>query len=49
MCFFGYSNMHKCFKCLDVSTGQTYIFRDVVFDKNIFPCAKLHPNAGAQL
>jgi hypothetical protein len=49
MCFLGYSNMHKGFKCLDVSTGQTYIFRDVVFDENIFPFAKLHPNAGAQL
>jgi hypothetical protein len=41
--------MHKGFKCLDASTGRIYISRDVVFDENIFPFAKLYPNAGARL
>lgn len=27
--FLGYSNMHKGFKCLDISTGRVYISRDV--------------------
>jgi hypothetical protein len=43
------SNLHKGFKCLDVSTGRIYISRDVVFDEDIFPFLKLHPNAGARL
>jgi hypothetical protein len=47
--FLRYSNMHKGFKCLDASTGRIYISRDVVFDENIFPFAKLYPNAGARL
>jgi hypothetical protein len=47
--FFGYSNMHKCFKCLDVSEGRVYISRDVVFDEIVFPFSELHPNAGACL
>ena len=47
--FLGYSNLHKGFKCLDISTGRVYISRDVVFDENVFPFSKLHPNAGARL
>nr|ABA98728.2 retrotransposon protein, putative, Ty1-copia subclass [Oryza sativa Japonica Group] len=47
--FLGYSNIHKGFKCLDVSTGRVYISRDVVFDENVFPFSKLHSNAGARL
>jgi hypothetical protein len=47
--FLGYSNLHKGFKCLDISTGRIYISRDVVFYENIFPFTKLHPNAGARL
>ncbi|WVZ95434.1 LOW QUALITY PROTEIN: hypothetical protein U9M48_041200 [Paspalum notatum var. saurae] len=42
-------NIHKGFKCLDVSTGRVYISRDVVFDENVFPFSKLHSNAGATL
>jgi hypothetical protein len=38
--------MHKGFKCLDVSEGRIYIFRDVIFDETIFPFTKLHSNAG---
>ncbi|WVZ95274.1 hypothetical protein U9M48_041059 [Paspalum notatum var. saurae] len=34
--FLGYSTLHKGFKCLDNSTGRVYIFRDVVFDEDIF-------------
>jgi histone deacetylase 1/2 len=45
--FLGYSNLHKGFKCLDISTGRVYISRDVTFDENIFPFSKLHDNAGA--
>ena len=47
--FLGYSPRHKGVKCLDVSTGRVYISRDVVFDKNVFPFATLHPNAGSRL
>ena len=47
--FLGYSNLHKGFKCLDVSSGRIYISRDVVFDESIFPFSKLNPNAGARL
>jgi hypothetical protein len=47
--FLGYSNKHKGFKCLDANSGRIYISRDVVFDKNIFPFSKLHPNAGARI
>jgi hypothetical protein len=47
--FLGYINLHKGFKCLDVSTGRIYVSRDVVFDEGIFPFSKLHPNAGAKL
>jgi hypothetical protein len=35
--FLGYSSFHKSFKCLDRKTGRIYIFRDVLFDENIFP------------
>lgn len=47
--FLGYSPLHKGYKCLHVSTGRVYISRDVIFDENIFPFTKLHPNAGALL
>jgi hypothetical protein len=47
--FLGYNNMHKGFKCLDISTGRIYISRDVVFDEQNFPFADLHANAGARL
>lgn len=47
--FLGYSNMHKGFKCLDIQTGRVYISRDVIFDEEVLPFAKLHPNAGTRL
>jgi histone deacetylase 1/2 len=47
--FIGYSNMHKGYKCLDISTGRVYISRDVVFDESVFPFSELHSNAGARL
>jgi hypothetical protein len=47
--FIGYSNMHKGYKCLDISTGRLYIFYDIVFDESVFPFASLHSNAGARL
>ena len=49
MCFLGYSNLHKGYKCLEISTGRIYISRDVIFDETLFPFSKLHPNAGALL
>jgi histone deacetylase 1/2 len=47
--FLGYSNMHKGFKCLEISSGRVYISRDVVFDETEFPFSKLHSNVGARL
>ena len=34
---------------MDVATGRVYVSQDVVFAEKVFPFAKLHPNAGAQL
>jgi histone deacetylase 1/2 len=47
--FLGYSDMHKGYKCLDIATGRVYISCDVVFDENVFPFSKLHPDAGKRL
>jgi histone deacetylase 1/2 len=47
--FLGYSNMHKGYKCLDISSGRVYISRDVIFDEAIFPFSELHEDAGARL
>jgi histone deacetylase 1/2 len=47
--FVGYSNSHKGYKCLDISSGRLYISRDIVFDEIVFPFASLHDNAGARL
>jgi histone deacetylase 1/2 len=44
--FLGYSNMHKGFKCLDVSEDRIYIYRDLLFDENLFPFSELHSNVG---
>jgi hypothetical protein len=41
--------MHKGFKCLDIAEGCIYISRDVVFDEDVYPFSKLHPNARARL
>ena len=41
--FLGYSFMHKGYKCLDRSTGRIYIYRDVVFDEQVFPFACTTP------
>jgi hypothetical protein len=47
--FLGYSNLHKGYKYLDISTGRMYISRDIVFYETIFPFFSLHSNAGARL
>jgi hypothetical protein len=47
--FLGYSNLHKGFKCLNVSGGHVYISRDVVFDETDFPFTKLTLNVGTHL
>jgi hypothetical protein len=46
--FLGYSNMHKGFKCLDVSKGHIYISQDVIFDESMFPFASLSSNASTR-
>lgn len=47
--FLGHNNLHKGYKCLDISTGRAYISSDVIFDEHIFPLSKLHSNASALL
>lgn len=47
--YLGVSDMHKGFKCLDITTGQVYISRDVIFDESIYPFRDLHSNVGAKL
>jgi histone deacetylase 1/2 len=47
--FLRYSNLHNGFKCLDISSGRVYISRDVVFDEDVLPFSRLHPNVGARL
>jgi hypothetical protein len=39
--FLGYSNLHKDFKCLDVSGGHVYILQDLIFDETVFSFTKL--------
>jgi histone deacetylase 1/2 len=41
--FLGYSNLHKGFKCLDISTGRVYISCDVVFDEDTLPFQNFIP------
>jgi hypothetical protein len=43
--FIGYSELHKGYKCLHISTGRVYISRDVIFDGHVFPFSKLPENA----
>jgi hypothetical protein len=47
--FLRYNNKHKGFKCIDLSTGRTYISQDVIFDENVFTFSKLHPNAAPRV
>jgi hypothetical protein len=47
--FLGYSDLHKEYKCFDVSSSRIYISRDVIFDEEVFPFSNLHPNTGACL
>jgi hypothetical protein len=47
--FLGYSEMHKGYKCLEVSTHRIYVSRNVIFDEESFPFSELNSNAGARL
>jgi hypothetical protein len=47
--FLGYSDLHKGYKCLDVSSGCIYISRVVIFDEEVFSFSNLHPDTGARL
>jgi hypothetical protein len=45
--FIGYSNHHKGYKCLHVSTGRVYISRNIIFDENVFPFSRnSNPGSG---
>ena len=46
MCLEG---LPKAYNWLDSSSGRGYLARNVVFDEQVFPFAKLHSNASAQL
>jgi hypothetical protein len=46
--FLGYNNMHKGFKCLDISSKHIYVSHDVIFNEPIFLFATIHSIAGAQ-
>jgi hypothetical protein len=46
--FLGYKNIHKGFKCLDVSKGRIYISWDVIFDEFMFLFASLNSNVGTR-
>jgi hypothetical protein len=45
--FIGYNNLHKGYKCLDITSDHVYVSRDIVFDESVFPFAQLHPMVGA--
>lgn len=47
--FFGYDNIHKCYKCLLPSTGCVYISRDVTFDENVFPFPQMRSRTSPKL
>ena len=38
--FLGFSNIHKGFKCLEISSSRVYISRDVTFDETFFSFLK---------
>jgi hypothetical protein len=44
--FFGYSNLHKDYKCLDINSGRVCISHDVLFYESVFSFAELKSNAG---
>jgi hypothetical protein len=46
--FLSYSNLHKGYKCLNISMGRVYISRDVIFDEGVFPFAHLSSTAAAR-
>jgi hypothetical protein len=48
MCFPGYNNLHKGYKCLDVSKGRIYVAQDMIFDESSFPFSSLHSTTGAR-
>ena len=39
--FLGYSLLHKGYKCLHFPSGHVYISRDVLFNEDVFPFAKI--------
>jgi hypothetical protein len=39
--FLGYSALHKGYKCLHIPSNRIYIYRDVVFDENMFPFSNM--------
>jgi transposase InsO family protein len=47
--FFGYSALHKGYKCLDVDSGRVYISRDVIFDEGVFPFSRSPPHSPSSM
>ena len=37
--FMGYNSHHKGYRCLNISTGKSYVSRQVLFDEETFPFA----------
>jgi hypothetical protein len=46
--FLGYSNLHKGYKCPDISSGRAYISHDIIIDESVFPFAEIKPNVGCR-
>jgi hypothetical protein len=43
--FFGYSSLHKGYKCYHLPTQRLYIFRHAQFVENSFPFSKISPHS----
>ena len=49
MVLFGYEPGTAAYRVYHSASRKAHVYRDVIFDENVFPFASLHPNAGARL